>query len=157
MKSSIRFILLVLVVVVAVFVWNASRKTESAIEPQEQAQTQYVSERGVALIVEEPLRGSVVTSPLTIKGEAPGTWYFEATFPIVVVNWDGLIIGEGYAQAQSDWMTTEPVPFVGTVDFKAETWDADFSKNGSLILQRDNPSDLPQNDDALEIPIRFKE
>jgi len=32
----------------------------------------------------------------------------------------------------------------------------DFSRRGALILQKDNPSGLPEHDDALEISIRFE-
>jgi hypothetical protein len=33
--------------------------------------------------------------------------------------------------------------------------DQDFMKQGTLIMQKDNPSGLPEHDDAFEIPIRF--
>src|SRR3989338_9762193 len=46
-----------------------------------------------------PTPGSLITSPVTITGEARGTWFFEASFPVYVADWDGLIIGEGYAAA----------------------------------------------------------
>ena len=102
-----------------------------------------------------PQPGQNIMSPLSIRGEARGNWFFEASFPAVLVNWDGLIIAQGIATAQSDWMTTEFVPFeatlVFTVDKKA------FSNRGALILKKDNPSGLPQYDDALEIPVRFAE
>lgn len=103
-----------------------------------------------------PLPGAVVTSPLTITGEAAG-WYFEGSFPVSLVNWDGLIIAEGVATAQGDWMTSEFVPFVATVTFTSPyaSGDPDFMKRGTLILQKDNPSGLPENDEAKEIPVSF--
>jgi hypothetical protein len=101
--------------------------------------------------LESPRPNQVVESPLVIKGQARGFWFFEASFPIVLTDWDGRIIAEGIAEAKSDWMTTEFVPFEATLIFEA---DKDvYSNNGSLILQKDNPSGLPENDDALEIPI----
>lgn len=95
----------------------------------------------------------VIGSPLTLTGEARGNWFFEASFPIVLVNWDGLIIAEGIATADGDWMTEDFVPFTATLTFTKP----DFDNRGALILQKDNPSGLPENDDALEIPIRFSE
>ncbi len=92
-----------------------------------------------------------IESPLVIEGVARGTWYFEATFPVVLVNWDGLIIAETYAEAQSDWMTEEFVPFKATVTFETP----DYGERGAIILQKSNPSGLPEHDNALEIPIRF--
>lgn len=101
-----------------------------------------------------PRPHQVITSPLTVTGEARGTWFFEASFPVFLVNWDGLIIAEGIAQAKSEWMTTEFVPFEATLTF---TVDKDvYSTRGALILKKDNPSGLPEHDDALEIPIVFQ-
>ena len=103
--------------------------------------------------ITDPRPNQEITSPLIVTGEARGTWYFEATFPIVVVDWDGLIIGEGYAEAQSNWMTEDFVPFRGTVTFKTPS----YKNYGTLILQKSNPSGLPEHDDALEIPILFRD
>lgn len=100
--------------------------------------------------------GSYISSPVTITGKARGNWFFEASFPISIVNWDGLIIGQGIAQAHppagGDWMTEEFVPFEVTLEFD----QPDYKNNGALILQKDNPSGLPEHDDALEIQIFFK-
>lgn len=103
--------------------------------------------------VSSPAENQEITSPLTIEGEAVGNWFFEASFPVVLVNWDGLIIAQGIATAQSDWMTTDFVPFEAVLEFEADT---QVSNRGALILKKDNPSGLPQYDDALEIPVLFK-
>lgn len=101
--------------------------------------------------VSNPKPNQEITSPLVITGEARGTWYFEASFPIVLVDWDGLIIAEGHAEAQSNWMTQDFVPFQATLTFKAPT----YKNYGALILRKDNPSGLPEHDNALEIPVLF--
>lgn len=106
----------------------------------------------VDLVQLDELRpNDVVESPLTITGQARGPWYFEATFPVILTDWDGLIIAESYAQAQGDWMTEDFVPFEATLEFEVP----DYGDSGSLILQKANPSGLPENDDAYEIPVRF--
>jgi hypothetical protein len=99
----------------------------------------------------------LIFSPLELTGEARGYWYFEASFPISLTNWDGLIIAEGIATAQGDWMTEDFVPFTANLNFTNpyNAGDQDIMKNGTLILRKDNPSALPENDDALEIPVRF--
>lgn len=109
--------------------------------------------------LETPTENETITNPLTVSGQARGTWYFEATFPVVLTDWDGRIIAEGYAQAQTDWMTEDFVPFTATLNFTSpyEAGMDDFMRRGSLILQKANPSGLPEHDDALEIPIRFSE
>ncbi|MEK7673815.1 MAG: Gmad2 immunoglobulin-like domain-containing protein [Patescibacteria group bacterium] len=103
--------------------------------------------------VESPRANEIISSPLIIKGEARGHWFFEASFPVVLTNWDGLIIAQGIATAKSDWMTSEFVPFEAKLDFIIDK--NTYSNRGSLILRKDNPSGLPEHDDALEIPIKF--
>lgn len=96
------------------------------------------------------LEGQKITSPLTITGEARG-WYFEASFPVQIFDGEGKIIAEGPAQAQGDWMTSEFVPFSITLNFTKPT-----STSGKVILRKDNPSGLPENEDFIEIPVKFQ-
>ena len=98
-----------------------------------------------------PRPNEEVASPLVIKGQARGSWFFEASFPVFLVDWDGRIIAEGIAQAKSDWMTDDFVPFEATLTFSVDK--EAYSNRAALILKKDNPSGLSQNDDALEIPL----
>ena len=104
------------------------------------------------IFLTQPIAGETILSPVIIEGKARGTWFFEASFPIVVVDWDGLIIGQGIAQAQSEWMTTDYVPFRAEIIFTKPT----VKNNGWIILRKDNPSGLSQYDDAFEMPIFFR-
>ena len=113
-----------------------------------------VAEHDDLIRVSQPLPESTISSPLTIEGVARGTWFFEATFPIVLTNWDGLIIAEGYATADGDWMTEDYVPFTATLTF---TPDTSVSNRGSLILQKSNASGLSEHDDAFEYTVYFAE
>ncbi|MDD2656045.1 MAG: Gmad2 immunoglobulin-like domain-containing protein [Patescibacteria group bacterium] len=103
------------------------------------------------IILDNPRPNQIITSPLTITGKARGTWFFEASFPVVLTDWDGIIIAQGIATAKSDWMTEDFVPFEATLTFQTPT----YKNNGSLILKKDNPSGLPEYDEALEIPVLF--
>jgi hypothetical protein len=49
-------------------------------------------------------------------------------------------------------MTTGYVPFEGTLEFT----NTEYGDYGFLILQKDNPSGLPENDDAVEFKVLFK-
>jgi len=100
--------------------------------------------------VSTPQPSQVVKSPLSIEGEARGTWYFEASFPIQIVDANGNILGTAIAQAQSDWMTEDFVPFKAQLTFSIPS-----TEQGVLIFKKDNPSGLPENDDELRIPILF--
>jgi hypothetical protein len=109
-----------------------------------------------AIDVASPKPGDAISSPLSVSGQAPNSWYFEASFPIVVTDWDGLIIGEGHAQAQSDWTIPGRVPFKATIQFIKSSCTSDYCGRGSVILKKDNPSGLPQYDASVEIPVRFE-
>lgn len=102
--------------------------------------------------VTAPVANTVVTSPLTVRGEARGNWYFEASFPVRLLDSEGSELALGIAQAQGEWMTTEFVPFETTLIFITPT----ASQTGTLVLEKDNPSGLPENADELRIPVRFE-
>ncbi len=97
-----------------------------------------------------------ISNPLMIRGEARGYWFFEGILPVLIVDWDGKIIGQGTVQAKDEWMTTEFVPFSGTIEFDKSQISGNYSDRGVIIFQRANMSDLPENDDALEFPITFE-
>jgi hypothetical protein len=98
-----------------------------------------------------PVFGEKISSPLKISGEARGTWFFEASFPIFLVDWDGKIIAQGIATAKGDWMTENFVPFEAELTFEKPS----YGERGAIILKKDNPSGLSENDDAIEISILF--
>ena len=92
--------------------------------------------------VSYPQPNSFIESPLEIKGEARGYWFFEADFPIILTNWDGLIIAETIASAQSNWMTEDFIPFTAVLEFEKP----EYGERGFLIFK----------DDALEFTVFFK-
>ncbi len=102
------------------------------------------------ITVNAPLPGATVTSPLVVTGEARGNWYFEASFPVEIRDANQVLLGQGVAQAQTDWMTVNYVPFTLILPFTTPT-----TSTGTLILKKDNPSGEPQNDNQLVIPIVF--
>jgi len=84
-----------------------------------------------------------------ITGEARGYWFFEGDFPFEIQDKNGNVLFESYATAEGDWMTEEFVPF-NTTEFSL---DGSYTGVATLILRRDNPSGLPENDDELIVPI----
>ena len=100
--------------------------------------------------LQSPLPGTVIQSPLAVEGTAKGPWYFEASFPVYLLNAAGDTIARTPAQAEGEWMTTNMVPFKATLEFTAP---ADGS--GTLILSKSNASGLPEHDDELRVPVRF--
>lgn len=100
-----------------------------------------------------PFPNQEVSSPLEITGHARGYWYFEASFPVSLLNSKGEVISEGIATAESDWMTENFVPFSVALSF--DITKSEKGKTGRLIFKKDNPSGLEEHDDSLEIPVIF--
>lgn len=154
-----RYIILVILVVFGLLLWVILRNTPDVvapITPTPDVPTVQPAEKVGKIVVTSPLPESTVSaSPITIKGRAVGNWFFEASAPVSIVNWDGLIIGEGYVTVDEgyNWMTTEFVPFTGTVSYDASQLGP--YKYGWIIMKKDNPSGEPQFDDALEFKILF--
>ena len=93
-----------------------------------------------------------VSNPIKIEGKARGSWFFEATFPIQLVDADGNILATTVARAESDWMTTDFVNFSANLEYVKST-----STNRALIvLSKDNPSDNPEFDQSIFIPVILK-
>ncbi|MDQ5931183.1 MAG: hypothetical protein QG674_349 [Patescibacteria group bacterium] len=155
-----RYIFIVLVVFGVLF-WALAKsipKNPPVISPGAGDMTPEVlpAQKDDLIIVSSPLPESTVgASPVVVKGRARGNWFFEASAPVNIVNWDGLIIGEGYMTVDDgyDWMTTEYVPFTGTISYDATQLGP--YKYGWIILKKDNPSGEPQFDNALEFKIFF--
>ena len=102
--------------------------------------------------VDSPLPNQEISSPLSVTGQARGYWFFEASFPVRLLDGNGKEIAIKPAEAQDDWMTEEFVPFKAVLEFKMPS--SDF---GTLILEKDNPSGLPEKADELRMPVRFKQ
>jgi len=100
--------------------------------------------------INKPRPNEIITSPLEIEGEARGNWFFEASFPIKLLDADGKTIAAGIAQAQSEWMTENFVPYKAGLEFTAKE-----GEQGILVLEKDNPSGLAENSDELRVPVIF--
>jgi hypothetical protein len=101
------------------------------------------------ILVASPAPESTIESPLTVKGWARGSWFFEGDFSMVLADREGNVIGKSYCTATDAWMTRDFVPFEGSLSFeKPETL-----KRGVLHLQKDNPDGKAEHGDVLKIPV----
>ncbi len=101
--------------------------------------------------VNTPQPEQVITSPLLVEGEARGTWFFEGDFPVKLLDENDNVMAIAIAQAQSEWMTEDFVSFRVEIEFSKP-----FTNRGTLVLEKDNPSGLPEHADELRVPIFFK-
>lgn len=121
-------------------IWRTLRFTDPATEGEQ-----------TLIEVSRPEAGETVGNPIELTGEARGNWFFEASAPVVVTDWDGRIIGESFITAEGEWMTEEFVPFSGTVEYELPA--DSYSATGTVIFQKANPSGLPEHDAAREVRV----
>jgi glucose/arabinose dehydrogenase len=95
--------------------------------------------------------GSSISSPLEVSGSAPGPWFFEANLPLRLEDSEERVISQGHAIAQGEWMTTGQVNFTGKIEYKIPR-----DMDGFLVIAKDNPSGLPENNDERRIPVRLQ-
>jgi hypothetical protein len=100
--------------------------------------------------VASPRPNAVVSSPLTVRGQARGSWYFEADFPVRLLDGDGEELAVSPARARDEWMTDDFVPFGVTLTFPEPA-----TRTGLLTLDRANPSGLAENAAQVVLPVRF--
>ncbi len=93
--------------------------------------------------------GQKVVSPLTITGNVPAGWAFEASFPVSILDANGTVLGQGPARVPN-WMSTTTAWFGVTVSFPKPA-----TATGTLLLRNDNPSGEAANADEIRIPVTF--
>jgi hypothetical protein len=107
-------------------------------------------EKADLIRINAPRPNQIVRSPLIINGQARGFWFFEASFPVKLFDEDGRLLASAVAQAREDWMTEDFVPFEVEMIFEHPA-----AGKGTLVLEKDNPSGLPENADELRLPVKF--
>lgn len=161
MNRSKKVIVWVLSIILVLFLISLLIDTNQVVDNDDSLPEEvstHIESKSNMILVAEPTPMSRISSPLIVRGEARGTWYFEADFPISIINDSGEMVAQWYASAildpndpESTWMTENFVPFEGTIEFP----DQEENSTGTLIFHKDNPTGLDEHDDALEIPIRF--
>lgn len=102
------------------------------------------------IMVTSPRPNDTVTSPIVIEGRARGSWFFEGSLTGELLDQNKKKIGTAKLVAEGEWMTDEFVQFHGKLEFKKPE-----SGVATLIIHKENPSGLPENDKKLTIPLKF--
>ena len=156
-QSSLNSVIITAVIILFVaggyYVWrkNTSFNWNQTVPPSPTSTTNGVSTSTLEIVVAEPQPNQKVKSPIVLSGEARGTWYFEASFPVILQDSSGKVLAQVPAQAQSDWMTTSFVPFSAKLSFIKPV----YATSGVLIFKNDNPSGDPSRDKEVRVPVRF--
>jgi hypothetical protein len=103
-----------------------------------------------SIAISMPAYGGVIASPVGIVGQAAGNWFFEGSFPIMILDGDGTVLGTGAAQALGNWMTTSTVAFSANIPFTMPKYTT-----GTIVFANDNPSGAPQNAKQFRLQIHF--
>ena len=139
MKKGIIFVLVVAALGAAVYAFRTTvpqSGEEVSLAPFEELSVQ---------------SGSLIAHPLVVTGKVPGPWFFEASFPVSLLDANGEQLARVPAQAEGEWMTEGLVPFSVTIAYTEPA-----TETGTLILEKDNPSGLPENAQEVRIPLRFR-
>lgn len=110
----------------------------------------YINTSSDQIIVDTPSPDSVTGKEFFVMGTARG-WYFEGSFPIEILDKNGKKLTEAPAQAQSEWMTSEPVKFKATIKIPDS-----YIGQATILLKKDNPSGLPEHDASMSYPITIE-
>lgn len=102
--------------------------------------------------VDAPPTNTTALSPLSLSGQALGSWFFEGSARALVTDAKGKILATSHVTAQSDWMTEQMVPFLGKITFPRQP----TGSTGVVVLENDNPSGAASRDRWIEILVRFE-
>lgn len=101
--------------------------------------------------IEVPAYDAVVANPVEVRGTAPGFWFFEASLPVSIEDSSGTVLVAVPFSAEGEWMTEGDVPFSGSISVPGS-----YKGPAFLVIARDNPSGLPENDASIKIPITIE-
>ncbi len=158
MKTYIVFGLALLCILGGV-VWYTMQPIAPTPQPEEQVVVvpnntpvaSYLNASEDDIVVTLPQAGDVTGKTFTVKGKARGPWYFEASFPVTLLDQNGAELAQGVALAEGEWMTEEFVPF--SVELTAPQ---SYIGPATIVLKKDNPSGEPEFDGALSVPITIE-
>jgi hypothetical protein len=160
MKKWVAWVVIAIVLVVLAWLLTAHTEQPGESCPADQpwpCGLQATGTKDIWVTNPHPKDGPV-SSPVTVHGFIRTSWVFEASFPVVIVDWDGRIIGQGPARTDSDWMQDKMVQFEAAIPFTPPACASgqDYCKRGAIIFKNDNPSGDPARDKAFELPVTFK-
>lgn len=91
-----------------------------------------------------------IKSPVIVEGFARGTWFFEGSFPVELIDSRGVVIASAPAYAQAEWMTETFVPFRAELKYTQKEKGV-----GRLVLKKENPSGDLTHEQSLTMLLHF--
>lgn len=125
------------------------QQEESKIQQDENYQSLEKFKSKIKVSFPEP--NEKVGGTIYITGIAEGGWYFEGDFPVKLLDKDGKVLASAPASAQGEWMKETFVPFVAEIKYPVSETTA-----AKIVLEKDNPSDIRELDQSVEIPVTLE-
>lgn len=155
-KKSVIIIVVIVCLIVVFSVFTAKFFLDKQDSQNQEVAIIYNNANKDLIEVELPYPGAVTGKKFHVIGQARGFWFFEASFPIEILDKNKNLLATGIAQAQSnsdtsneiDWMTENFVPFKAEIEIPES-----YIGPAILILKKDNPSGLSENDASVSLPI----
>jgi hypothetical protein len=149
-----KIILRMTVLAVVVICLVAFLPTKMAVSPamQNLGKITYKNTSVDKIQVDLPFPDAVVGKDFSVMGKARG-WFFEASFPVEVLDKSGKVLALVTAHPKSgeDWMTADFVNFQADIKVPQA-----YIGPATLVLKKDNPSGLPENDASVSFPITIE-
>lgn len=148
MKYTPAIFLICAVIFGVIFFRYAKPQAPTAPIQKNAAEIKYARASKDMIEVVSPLPGSFVEKNFSITGTARGPWFFEASFPVEVIGYNGEKLVQIPASAKSEWMTTNFVPFQADIKLPES-----YVGPVTIVLRKDNPSGLPENDASISFDV----
>lgn len=144
-------IVIILAIIVSVACWRVSNSIvyNTSLAIVSEHKDREINGNTLPINITSPKILSKIKSPVFISGQAKGTWFFEASFPVKITDIDGNILGQGPVTAKSDWMTEEEVAFEGTIPFQRGS-----ATSGFVVFTPDDPSGLDRYE-SVKVSVIF--
>ena len=92
--------------------------------------------------------GDKVSGILSFSGTVKNAYFFEANIGVNILDENKKLLKAGHGTATTEWMTSEPVSFSGSIDLSGLT-----PGPGYIQIQNDNPSDMREYDKFIYISV----
>lgn len=96
----------------------------------------------------DPTATDTVLSPILLKGQARGYWFFEGDFPVTLEDAEGNILARSIAMAQGEWMTRDWVDFEVSIKYEVEKGQAVYA-----VFHKQNASGDPAQQRSFKLPL----
>lgn len=139
-------ILVMLVILTLGYVWSQKNNvTKIGTEVQIGKEVEGNKEDLISFSVQP---NQEVSGVLNFSGSVKNAYFFEANILINILDKNKKLLKAGNAMATTDWMTSEPVSFEGSIDLTGLP-----TGPGYIQIANDNASGLPEHDKFIFIPI----